>query len=466
MNSNKFFWWFTTIVFCGLLLPFLVQASMFLDGVSYAAIGNNLANGVGTFWQPHYTETYAAEFYRHPPLAFGIQSLFYKVLGDGMYVERIYSFTCAFLTGTGIALLWRLFQVDSESKNKSWLPVLLWISVPLTFWAYSNNILENTMSVFAIFSVYTISKALLEKKWYWLIAGAGLIILAFLTKGFVGLFPLIAPLLFGIAYQSKFKLALLYNLLLVLFASVAIAILFVLIPDAKMNTFAYVKDQLLPALENADTTTSNRFKILPELLLELAFPLVLIGLFYLRKRIKKQPFNWINKQEAIYFLLIGLAASLPIIISLKQRKFYMMPSVAYFVLGASFIINSQLDSFLIWMDKKKKWFLTLNVGSAILVLSLCWFNFGHYSKDADKWHDVRIIADHVNEDETISTSKALWGDWGLHAYLSRTNHISIDCDRQHQFYLIEKEDKNLGALSEQYQKIELELLKYELLEKH
>ena len=454
---------FTAIVFCGLLLPFLVQASMFLDGVSYAAISNNLANGFGTFWQPHYTETYASEFYRHPPLAFGIQSVFYKVLGDGMYVERVYSFTCALGAASGIVLIWRLFQGDSESKSRAWLPVLLWISIPLTFWSYSNNILENTLSVFAIFSVYTVSKALLEKKWYWLIAGAGLIILAFLTKGFVGLFPLIAPLLFAIAYQSKFKLALLYNLLLVLFTFVVIAILFVLIPDAKMNTFAYIQDQLLPALENADTTTSNRFKILPELLLELAFPLLLIGLFYLRKRIKKQSFSWINKQEAIYFLLIGLAASLPIIISLKQRKFYMMPSVAYFVLGASFIINSQLDSLIFWLDKKKKWFLTLNVGSAILVLSLCWFNFGHYSKDADKWHDVYIISTHIGPHETISTTKNLWGDWGLHAYLSRTNHISIDCDHELQYYLIEKGDKIVSSLSEQYQKVDLALVKYELL---
>jgi hypothetical protein len=72
--------------FFALHVPPLIQDDMFLDGVTYAAISKNLAHGYGTFWMPHYTQTKDAVFHGHPPLVFGIQSFFFRVLGDSLYV--------------------------------------------------------------------------------------------------------------------------------------------------------------------------------------------------------------------------------------------------------------------------------------------------------------------------------------------------------------------------------------------
>ena len=60
-------------------MPILIQKGMFVDGLWYATIANNLSNGLGTFWQPMLTETMAPEFYSHPPLVFWLQSLFFDV---------------------------------------------------------------------------------------------------------------------------------------------------------------------------------------------------------------------------------------------------------------------------------------------------------------------------------------------------------------------------------------------------
>ena len=78
MKLEKVLWALTTAVIAALLIPSLIKDDMFLDGVTYAAISKNITNGLGTFWQPHYTQTKDAAFYGHPPLVFGIQSLFFS----------------------------------------------------------------------------------------------------------------------------------------------------------------------------------------------------------------------------------------------------------------------------------------------------------------------------------------------------------------------------------------------------
>lgn len=46
---------------------------MFVDGVTYAAIARNLAQGNGSFWSPFYTATLYPQFFEHPPLGFALQ---------------------------------------------------------------------------------------------------------------------------------------------------------------------------------------------------------------------------------------------------------------------------------------------------------------------------------------------------------------------------------------------------------
>ena len=58
-----------TLAICvAALLPRLAHRGMFLDGVTYASIARNLAEGRGRFWAPHYTATIYPAFHEHPPL--------------------------------------------------------------------------------------------------------------------------------------------------------------------------------------------------------------------------------------------------------------------------------------------------------------------------------------------------------------------------------------------------------------
>ena len=96
MNKNMYLpWWILTVaVVLAFTLPVLVQDAMFQDGMLYSCVSHNLSLGIGTFWFPQYSKLNIAgipSFHEQPPLVFGIQSLFYRVLGDSIYVDRFYT---------------------------------------------------------------------------------------------------------------------------------------------------------------------------------------------------------------------------------------------------------------------------------------------------------------------------------------------------------------------------------------
>jgi len=61
---------------------------MFLDGVYYATISKNLSNGIGSFWNLCFSES-SGVFNGHPPLAMGLQSIFFSLFGESIYIERV-----------------------------------------------------------------------------------------------------------------------------------------------------------------------------------------------------------------------------------------------------------------------------------------------------------------------------------------------------------------------------------------
>ena len=137
-------------IFLILIGKTLFSDGMFMDGLLYASVAKNLSNGIGSFWHLHLTNTFLPQFYEHPPLAFGLQSLFFYVFGESIYIERIYSLLTFVIVGILIVSIWNIIN---NEKQTGWLPLLFWITIPLVSWCCSNNMLENTMSVFICLSM-------------------------------------------------------------------------------------------------------------------------------------------------------------------------------------------------------------------------------------------------------------------------------------------------------------------------
>jgi len=468
MKRSKIFWLFTIGVFVALLVPGLVQDGMFLDGVTYSSISKNLANGIGSIWKPHYTNTLHPVFYEHPPLVFGIQALFFKILGNGIYTERIFTLLTSVITALGIALCWQLFNKQNEYKKYSWLPVLLWISIPLVVWSYKNNLLENTMGIFTLYSIYFISKALIQEKIIWLIIGNALIVLAFLSKGFVGLFPMTAVILFWLTINHKNKKVLFfYSLITILLPVLLFYLLILIFPGLKENIRSYMHQQLIPALNGQrENTTSNHFSILFKLILELSFPIFLLILFLIRKKINKSNVQFNNNKISLFFFLIGVSASLPLIISLKQRAFYLVPSIPFFVLSICFFIVPYLRFFLENLFAAVlKWIKRAAIFIFIFTIVFSIFKFGKYSRDEKKLKDIYLISQNIPSGTIIYTTPEIWQDWSFVAYMCRIGYFSLDIDKEHDYFLINKNDKIELSLMGKYNKMNIDLDNYIILKK-
>lgn len=147
----------------------LWSEGMFLDGVYYATIAKNLSNGLGSFW---FLPSIASSdvFHGHPPLAMGLQSIFFSIFGDSIYIERAYSLFTFLITGFFIHLIWKEVM-GGKYSSYSWVVLFFLAIIPLNGWACSNNLLENTMNIFVAFSVFFLIKNIRTNDLVYIIRG-------------------------------------------------------------------------------------------------------------------------------------------------------------------------------------------------------------------------------------------------------------------------------------------------------
>ncbi len=272
-----------------------------MDGLIYSSVSRNLANGVGEFWNLHFTNTLAPKFQGHPPLVFGIQSLFFKVFGDHFYVERIYSLFTGLINGFFIFLIWTKFT-EKIIKKYAWISLFFWITIPLVAWSYSNNILENTMLTFLLFSTFLLIISFEKHRFLMLILAGFSLFLALMSKGFVALFIWsVIPFYWLIIKQISFKRAFIDTLILVVFTILPLVILLILSPKAYETLSAYIDVQILTSLSITDSD-KNRFEIIFRLFSELLPILIILSISFLFLIIKKEKLNIFlkYKKEALF----------------------------------------------------------------------------------------------------------------------------------------------------------------------
>ena len=116
---------------------------MFLDGVIMAHRPEP-ADGRGSFRFPVYLQT-DLPFHDHPPLAFAMQAAWFEVFGDHLAVERAYGFAMGALTAVLIVAAWRN---AGGAKTLGWLPLVFWLVPSTVTWSIVNNLLQTTGTVF------------------------------------------------------------------------------------------------------------------------------------------------------------------------------------------------------------------------------------------------------------------------------------------------------------------------------
>ena len=468
-NQQTPFWIISISILIGLTVPTLIQDGMFMDAMLYTSVSHNLSLGIGTFWFPQFSLHNVAglsSFHEQPPLVFGILSLFYKLLGDSMYVERFYTFLTMCITTILIILFWQeIYRTNNDLKKLSWLPVIFWITIPVCFWSYSNNMHENTMGVFTLTSVLLIYKSFKWKKFkflLWILSGI-LIFLASLSKGLPGFFPIVTPLLYWLTTkQINFSKAFRQTLIISVIPFFIFVILF-LIPESKESLSIYVYKRLLHRITE-DPTVTNRLYILGRLFMELIPQFILIFIFLIVSKVKKIEFNFSKQiRECVFFNSIGIFASLPLMLTLVQKGFYFVPSLPFFAIGLSVFISPiilYLTKQINLQSKKYRAFIISSILLFSAIITFTLLQIGKTSRNRELIHDVYLIGSVVPRQSTISVPEKIWNNWDLQCYLIRYFNISLETDYKNQFCIIERTTQI--DTPKEFKKIEINTLQYDL----
>lgn len=431
MQKQTPFWFLTAAVLIALILPTLVQDGMFMDGLLYSCVAKNLADGHGSFWFPHFSKTYLSFFDQQPPLGFFIQSLFFKVFGSSIYVERGYDFLMAISTASLIAVLWRMvFKNEHKLKQSGWLPVFFWITIPVCFWAYSNGVMENTMSIFDLLAVIFIVRFFETRSLLFIILSGVFIFFASLIKGIQGMFPLVSIFAGWIAYRNfSFTKMVLYSLLL--FSVPLVIYSLVLQNDSAYNSLStYLYNRVLNSIQNV-VDVDDRFYLIYRLGMEL-IPMTAIAIIIIlikgRRKKEESPIK-LFKGHMLFFLLIGIAGSFPLIITLEQRGFYLVNSFPYFAIAAASIAVPYLSPVIEKINLSSPSFRVFRILSVLLLAGAIAFSalqVGKTSRDKDAIHDVHLIGSVVPHGEIAGTDYLLFSQWSFQEYLIRHYYICLD----------------------------------------
>lgn len=438
---------------------------MFFDGTIYATISRNLAVGMGEFWKPHLTSTLMSDFYEHPPLAFWLEGAFFKLFGDWLWVERLYSLFTFALTGYVIAKIWQQIA-GNDAKQLAWLPLLLWISIPGLQWAIPNNMLENTMMVFTSLSVLFAIRSLVAKRYLYLLLSGCCIFLAFLTKGFVGLFPL--SIIFWVAVLGrdiKFKRVIIDTSLMLAAAAVVALLTYTIAPSSFHFIKTYIAQQVVGSIAEVKTV-SSRFYNLKALLQDLIPAIVLVLLVFITTR--KHKIVTTHSRWALILFCVGLSGVLPIMVSMKQRSFYIVAALPMFSIALALFVEPRVRFLMDRIRTTALGFRIFRVVSVVLlsltIVAMVAFSFT-VGRDKQMVADSHAIARNVPKHSTINVYPSeLWENWALHAYLMRYGYISLEAaESLHKQYILV--DKNYEFNADGYDVLDIQLNNYNLLKK-
>lgn len=455
MKSNFYsktlpFWLFTISAILILTISQLVQDGIFMDGMQYIGVAKNLANGHGTFWEPHFSKTIFPVFHEQPPLYFGLLALFYKLFGTGMYVERLFCFVCFVLTLFYIHKIWEtLFSDDKESAKNSWLPILFFATIPISFWSYSNHVEETVMALFATMSIYYLSEALFKKEKIILnviIAGV-CIFLSSLTKGIQGLFPITGVFFFWmVSKQLSFKKNFFYSVLLI-GTPVLIYTLLIVSNNHIYDTLKFYLENRLGKAFNSTVhnTTDNHFEIVIRLFTELIPMFILMLLIYLFHRTNRAEENEQknNRVKTVWLLLTGLSGSIPLALTLEQRGFYLLTSLPLFAIAGAIVVSGRTKYLVGKINTSGKFYRysrSLTIIAFIFSLTYTISKIGETKRDKKLLADVYAFGKFIPRGEIVSIPLEMWNDWNLHTYSIRYNYISLDgiSGIQHRYLFIRK----------------------------
>lgn len=410
-----------------LVVPGLMMDGMFVDATCYTSVGLNLANGYGSPWQLFYSVDHVPGppgFYENPPLGYWMFAFFFYLFGDSIFVERFYLLLVFLTTIYFIQKTWKV--IIPAYRSIGWLPVLMWIIVPLSFWAYNHNVMENTMALFVFGGVLLAWRSFTANKSYLWAALAGfLLFLAFMVKGVPGMFPLVVPAIYWMVYRSisfRRMLGLTFTMLIFSFGMVLLLFTF---PEGNQMMEHYFFGRTLQRI-NEIPVVDNRLSIVGELLQQMILPMLILVVVSVVGKIKTGAWQKINNKAFWFLFLLGMSGVLPLILTRVQRGFYIIPATPFVVMALAVLIAKLVDQ---WQAGHSREYnrIVRSIGYIILIGSIgaSIVVAGKPKREGAIISDVHAIADVTGRHDTLLAPINVSHNWGVKAYFMRNEFLQL-----------------------------------------
>ncbi|MDF1653893.1 MAG: hypothetical protein P1U34_02180 [Coxiellaceae bacterium] len=445
-KNHLFFWVFTlAITFLFFVLIFCLNDMPESDGLTYAAIARNMAEGVGSFWHPHFSLYRYSQFYDHPSLGFIMLSWFYRWFGDHVFVEKAYSALTTLLTWLVLYAIAKQFYTKLR-WYRSWMLILPWLLIPTNDWFYASNLFEPVGGLFGLIALYFLivsyQRHFMGVKLYGSLCAAALAVtISLYINGPPVLYIWVVEWCLLIAYsRGRFW----YHCKRWFFLLLFTVCLFLLFTPAHHNFFMYLKLQVMPSLQGkryARHLGWHHFDIIKDTL-RYTWTLFVVSMgvwAYLRVKLSKQ-----MKKDGLFFLLLVFVSLLPIVLTPKQYLHYTLHSNSFFVLLAFVCLAATVDEAVSAIKSNGVAFKVFAVSAVVLFASsliICVLNIysNHSFLNRGYEREVDYIASVVGKGATISVTYVPPIPSRFEGYLQRLYKINFQQQQRptHRYYMQE-----------------------------
>lgn len=421
----------------------LLRLGVHGDGVEYASVARNLAEGVGTFWKPYLDDYLHPVFHEHPPLVFWIQSHFFRIFGNGPYLEALYGFSLGFLVLLATGIFWQQVRRDFNRPGLgSWWPLLLLVPMPIFTYILQINRLANTWMLIAIVAVYLSYLSAVKSKTGLLfsILAGGLIYLGFIAKGPVAFFVFAVPLLAWLTRHAKFATAMTATLVALLTFCVILVATFFFFPESIEFWERFWQAQVMASLKSERGAVSHRWHIWERWIAEMIVPFLIAAVFMLVFRLPVRELR--PNRQVLFFFLIAFAASAPFMTSSRQHGRYILHSFPFYVMCLAFITENLGSRIETAVGQKGR----LRLGTAILAglflvagLTGMLYHKNHIARRKPFYHDIYLQQIKLPERITVSgcPKEMIYRDW-LFADMQRFYRNSMSPKMGSDYLIIDK----------------------------
>jgi 4-amino-4-deoxy-L-arabinose transferase-like glycosyltransferase len=419
---------------------------MFFDGVTYASISRNLAQGFGSFWRPYYTDIVYPQFYEHPPLGFFLQSFAFRIWGNSLRIEAFWGLGVGFIILILISLIWRHTEDNTRAHAGVWLPLLMFVTLPMTSWLLANNMLEGTMTIFstlaallAIGSLFATSKPIITLSAFF----SGFAILcAILTKGPVGFFPLSIPAIWLITTERKKQWRRSAFVTVMMFLGFLVPfLLLALVESGFLKSLSlYYSRQIVASVAGAREKGTNNLWIMLVVLQEIIVPVIIGAIVWRLSKVKGRAKNKLLFGRRFWFyFLIALCGSLPIVLSPKQFGWYIFPSLPFYSLAAATLFDKPFAHLQDALLKTKRGIAAVWVVAAVIFVGAIGWMFAEnrqLRRQKEFHRDFSVQALNIPDRQVISVyPPELKHDWELVANMQRQFGVSLSDSFGHNYLL-------------------------------